>query len=170
MFWKTFWALNTWLLPMNACRCRDNAKQCTNTRRFVCRGIFGLFSSCFSSAFRQIVAVVHVQIHDFDMNMNIESCLKLSLALALSRFCRSPSTVTTPTYWSARPLSSVLATIQSAAQKCRWRMPQTVAERQMFEGSARSNLDVGRIACHRHEPHIRSCDILRQRPLEVGRV
>ena len=49
-------------------------------------------------------------------------------------------------------------------------MPQTVAKRQMFEESARINRDVGRIACHRHEPHVRSSEVLRQRPLEVGRV
>ena len=29
---------------------------------------------------------------------------------------------------------------------------------------------MGRSTCHRHEPHVRSCEIFRRRHLEVGRV
>ena len=79
------------------------------------------------------------------------------------------------TSWNSGPLihiiiNSVLAAIKSAAQKYRRRMPQTVAKRQMFHQSARTHRDLGRITCHRHEPHFHSCQILQQRRVEVGRV
>ena len=73
-------------------------------------------------------------------------------------------------YILVHPHPSVLAAIPSATQKCRRRMPQTVAKRQMSQGYTWTNRDVGRIACHRHEPHVRSRQIVPQRPLEVGRV
>ena len=48
----------------HACGCRNKAKKYLNARRLACRGIFGLFSSCSSSAFRQIFAAVREQIYD----------------------------------------------------------------------------------------------------------
>ena len=65
-----------------------------------------------------------------------------------------------PLFLSPPPLiahASVYAAIQSTTQKCRWRMPQTIAKRQMFHGFAWTYRDLGRSTCHRHEPFIRSC-------------
>ena len=65
---------------------------------------------------------------------------------------------------------SIFAATESPAQKCCWRMHQTIAKRHMLQGSAWINRNMGRITCHRHESNVRSCQILRQRPLEMGRV
>ena len=67
------------------------------------------------------------------------------------------SFIRTQNYVSARPFHSVLAAIESAAQKCRWCMPQTVAKRQMFGGLARIDRDLECKRCHWHEPLICSC-------------
>ena len=96
----------------------------------------------------------------------------INLVLPLSHITLDPHTVTL----SSTPLNSynsdllktltlthcsVLAAIQNTAQKRRRHMPQTIAKRQMFSGSARTNRGVGRLACHRHAPHVRPCEILR---------
>ena len=62
---------------------------------------------------------------------------------------------------AARTHHSFFAPIQSATQKCRRRMPQIVATGQMFKGATWTNRDLGRITCHRYEPHVRSCEIFR---------
>ena len=49
------------------CRCRDAAKRSINTGRFVCRGIFGVFSLLCLSTFRQFPAVVRMYTHIFNI-------------------------------------------------------------------------------------------------------
>ena len=102
-----------------------------------------------------------------------------NLILSLSHINLHPHTFTlslnnVPPYESDLMLhslhTSVLAAIQSTAQKRCWRMPQIVATRQLFQRSAWTNRNLGRITYYRHEPHIRSCEILRRRRLEMGRV
>ena len=134
------------------CRCRENAKQGINECRFVCRGVFVLFSSHSWPVVRQTCAVVSAQ----------TSCIPCVLALKFYSHCHAfvyLSRWLEP--WPACTHPSLLAAVQSAAQKCRRRMPQTVAKRQMSERPTRIDRGVGRITCHRHEPHVCSCKILR---------
>ena len=91
--------------------------------------------------------VVHI------FNINLASTLNLDLHALV---CSLISLKTyTQTYLSARHFHSVLAAIQSVAEKCRWRIPRKCGERRWFELYAWTNRGVGRITCHRYERHIR---------------
>ena len=69
---------------MHMCGCRDKAKQCISTRRFVCRRIFGLFSLCSLSVFRQLLAAVRARI----------DILHMKLVITLPHMNLDPHTVT----------------------------------------------------------------------------
>ena len=68
------------------------------------------------------------------------------------------------------PQPSVLAAIQSATQKRRWRMPETVPTRRLLQRSTWTDRGLGRIKRRRHEPHVLLCDIFQWRHFEVGRI
>ena len=113
----------------NVCTCRDKAEQCINIRKHVCCGIFVFVCLWSSSIFRYILAPVRAWMHLFNMNsIKMDDYLDDSIVpLHYTRFCPPISMIWTQTCYCIRTHRSLLAAIQSTAQKCCWRMPQTIA-------------------------------------------
>ena len=122
-----------------------------------CLHKLGSCSFCFSPASRWIVVVVCHQMHICPINRNLfhlnldpqlspvySTCLEL-IPTALATSLRTVTRTHHP---------SVFAAIKNGAQKCRQRMPETVAERQLLSRSARTNRGMGRVKGYRYEPRV----------------